>query len=131
MTPNANTTVKSFANLLAQQQQLQGYYVTLLRFTMADVTVSTCSGDSNSPKLLITPRKVTEVQSDLPDTADLAKRCCNCIAKAKETHVEALLIYVVILTHRSLCCLVQVSRGNWMCQTPPPKPQLLTSVRYR
>lgn len=103
MTPNANTTVKSFANLLAQQQQLQGYYVTLLRFTVADVKVSTCSGHSNSPKLLITPRKVTEVQSDLPDTADLAKRCCNRIAKAKETHVEALLFHAVILTHRSLC----------------------------
>lgn len=67
MTLNAHTTVKSFANLPAQQQQLQGHYVTLLRFTVADVAVSTCSVDSNSPKLLITAQIVTEVQPDLPD----------------------------------------------------------------
>lgn len=91
MTPNANVTVKTFANLLAQQKQLQGYYVTLLRFTMADIALSTCCGHSNSPKLLITPRKVTEVQSDLPDIADLAKRCCNRIGK--EIQVGALLIH--------------------------------------
>lgn len=98
MTPNANTTVKSFAN--SAQQQLE---VALLRLTVVDVAVSTCSGDSSSPKLLITPRKVTEVQSDLPDIADLAKRGCSRIAEAKESHVEALLIHALILTHASLC----------------------------
>lgn len=72
----------------------------MLCFTVADVAVSTCSEHSNSPKLLITPWKVTEVQSDLPDIADLAKRCHGLIAKDKEIHMEALLIDAVILMHR-------------------------------
>lgn len=100
--PERKHNCEEFANLPAQQQQLQGYYVTLLHFTVADVAVSTCCGDSNSQKLLITPRKVTEVQSDLPDIADLAKRCRNCSAKAKEIQMEALLIHAVVLMCGSL-----------------------------
>lgn len=98
-TSDTNTTVKSFSNLPAQQQ-LQGS--SLLHFTVADVALSTCSGNSNSPKLLITSQKVTEVQSDLPDIADLAKRCRNRISKAKEIHAEALVIHSVILTNGNL-----------------------------
>lgn len=56
---------------------------------MADVAVSTCSGDSASPKLLITARKVAEARSDLPSIAGLAKWCQNHISKAKVTHMEA------------------------------------------
>lgn len=88
-TPN-KTTVESSANVPAQQKQLQGYYVTehtLLQFAVADVAPSTCSGVSTSPKLLITPRKVTEVQSDPANIADLAKWCQSHISRAKVIHM--------------------------------------------
>lgn len=58
-----------------------------LRFAAADVALATCSGISTFPKLLITPRKVTEVQSDPANIADLAKWCQSHVGRAKVIHV--------------------------------------------
>lgn len=90
----------------ARQKQLQGYYATsraLLRFAVADVALATCSGISTSPKLLITPRNVTEVQSDPANIADLAKWCQSHTGRAKVIHVLAFIHDISPLNAQQEC----------------------------